>query len=75
MGLIRRAGIAYYRANVAAWVALKKLLPRDIDPWVLVSVAFLGATVTLVADGHSGAAMAVAAASLWVLVLQRAVDR
>lgn len=75
MEQIRRAGAAYYRANVAAWSMLKRILPRTIDLWVLASLGILGATVTLVAAGRSDTAMIVGASSLWLLVVQRAVDR
>ncbi|WHM30152.1 hypothetical protein OH540_08970 [Streptomyces sp. BPPL-273] len=75
MGWIHRAGAAYYRANVAAWSALKRILPRDVDLWVLAGLTLLGVTVTLAAEGRSDAAMAVGVSCLWLLVLQRAVDR
>jgi hypothetical protein len=54
--------------------ALRAALPRDLDPWVLAGVAVLGATLTLALTGHSGAALIVGASSLWLLVLQRAID-
>jgi hypothetical protein len=75
MDLIRRAAVAYWRANANAWAALKRVLPRDPDPWVLAGLAQFGAVITLLASGHSDAAMIVAAASLWLLVLQRATER
>jgi hypothetical protein len=75
MDAIQRALVAYYRTNVAAWVALKRLMPRDADPWLLAAVALLAAVVTLLLSGHPDAALMTGASSPWLLVLQRATER
>jgi hypothetical protein len=74
MNALQRTVLVYRKANAVAWRTLKAVLPRDLDPWVLAGVAVLGATLTLVLSGHSGAALIVGASSLWLLVLQRVID-
>lgn len=74
MDLLRRASVAYYRANVDAWAALRRCLPV-IDPWLVAGLAQLAAVLTLVASGYPDTALVVAAASLWLPVFQRLLDR
>lgn len=74
MNVVRRAAVAYYRANVDAWVAMRRWLPV-VDPWTAAGLAQFAAVAVFVGSGHSTAAWIVAAAGLWLPVLQRVVDR
>lgn len=71
---VRRAALAYYRANVDAWEAVRRRIPV-FDPWAYAGTLLLAAVVALIGCGHTGTAMLVAAAGLWLPVLQRLTDR
>lgn len=72
MNVLRRAVLAYYRGNVAAWVALRRWLALPMtDLWVAAGLAQFAAVVALVARGHTDVAWSVAAAGVGILVLQR----
>lgn len=74
MAVLRRAALAYYRANVDAWVFLRRRLPV-VDPWLAAGLAQFVAVVVLVASGRQTAAWVVAAGGLCIPVAQRVVDR
>jgi predicted benzoate:H+ symporter BenE len=74
MDVLRRAAMAYYRANMDAWVSLRRRLPV-IDPWMSAGLAQLAAVVALVCSNHQDAAWIVAAAGLCIPVAQRVIDR
>lgn len=74
MNPIRRAAVAYYRANVDAWRTLRRRLPV-VDPWLAAGLAQLAAVVALVGNGHQDAAWIVAATAVWIPIVQRMFDR
>ena len=67
VGIIRRAALGYYEANVAGWQAMKRFLMDD-DGALLVAWLLVVATVTLAASGHVGASWGTAGASVALFV-------
>jgi hypothetical protein len=73
MNRISRTGVAYWRLNERAWIAIKSVTPRD--PWILAGVTAFAMAVGFVAMGQTQAAWIAAVGTACLPVLRALLGR